>query len=140
MGSPVDARIGGHGPSCCAFTVKNIEKRPAKNISSLDSQTMVPTLTMLGLFSECTRWLMEGPARLDEVTVSSMTKGVDVSGTGADECRARVLIPIPMIAHIVVAREEDNTRRQMLCRLTPGVIVRTTIIPVTRLAPGDHRQ
>ena len=45
-----------------AFTVKNMAKRPAKNISSLDSQMMVPTLTMFGRFSECTRWLMEGAA------------------------------------------------------------------------------
>ena len=28
--------------------------RPAKNISSLESQTMVPTLTMLGRVRECT--------------------------------------------------------------------------------------
>ncbi|BDH58101.1 hypothetical protein MTP03_30400 [Tsukamurella sp. PLM1] len=33
-------------------------KSPAKNMSSLDSQTMVPTLTMLGRLSECTRWVM----------------------------------------------------------------------------------
>jgi hypothetical protein len=55
IGSPVDLRIGGHGPVLCAFTVKNIANRPAKNISSLDSHTIVPTLTMLGRFSECTR-------------------------------------------------------------------------------------
>src|SRR5690242_1297047 len=53
---------GGHSPGVCAFTVKNMAKRPAKNISSLDSQTMVPTLTMFGRFSECTRWLMLGAA------------------------------------------------------------------------------
>jgi hypothetical protein len=29
--------------------------RPAKNMSSLDSHTMVPTLTMFGRFSEWTR-------------------------------------------------------------------------------------
>jgi len=46
--------------------VKNMAKSPAKNISSLDSHTMVPTLTMLGRFSECTRWLIEGAARPDE--------------------------------------------------------------------------
>ena len=81
----MDARIGGHGPSCCAFTVKNIANRPAKNISSLDSQTIVPTLTMLGRFSECTRWLIEGAARLDEgVTLSIMTNGLGRAGTGAD--------------------------------------------------------
>jgi hypothetical protein len=39
---------------------------------------------MLGRFSECTRWLIEGPAKLDEVTMSIMTKGVGVGWTGAD--------------------------------------------------------
>jgi hypothetical protein len=37
-------------------------KSPAKNMSSLDSQTIVPTLTMFGRFSECTRWPVEGAA------------------------------------------------------------------------------
>lgn len=36
------------GP-CTARVVKYIAKRAAKNISSLDSQTMVPTATRLGL-------------------------------------------------------------------------------------------
>jgi hypothetical protein len=34
--------------------------RPAKNISSLDSQTMVPMLTRFGRFSEWIRALMAG--------------------------------------------------------------------------------
>ncbi|GAB3876327.1 hypothetical protein GCM10029964_022830 [Kibdelosporangium lantanae] len=46
----------------CAFTVKNMANSPAKNISSLDSHTIVPTLTMFGRFSECTRELIEGDA------------------------------------------------------------------------------
>src|SRR5581483_7061398 len=87
MGSPVTTLIGGHGPSCWAFTVKNIAKRPAKNINSLDNHTMVPTLTMFGRLSECTRWLMEGPARLDEVTLSIMTKGADAGWTGGNRHR-----------------------------------------------------
>src|SRR5437764_2560156 len=62
MGSPVTTLSGGHGPSCWAFTVKNMANRPAKNISSLESHTMVPTLTMLGRFSECTRWPIVGAA------------------------------------------------------------------------------
>jgi hypothetical protein len=32
--------------------VKYIAKRPAKNISSLESHTIVPTLTMFGRFRE----------------------------------------------------------------------------------------
>src|SRR6516164_11188871 len=55
-------------------TVKYIANRPAKNISSLESQTMVPTLTMFGRFSECTRDVIavpEVPTAL--VTSASMT-------------------------------------------------------------------
>jgi hypothetical protein len=37
---------------------------------------------MLGRLSECTRWLMEGPATLDEVTLSIMTKAVNTGWTG----------------------------------------------------------
>jgi len=42
---------------------------------------------MLGRFSECTRWLMEGPARLDEVTVSIMTKAANAAWTGGGRDR-----------------------------------------------------
>src|ERR1700710_2085341 len=41
-------------PGCTARIVKYMANRPAKNMSSLDSQTIVPTLTMLGRVSECT--------------------------------------------------------------------------------------
>jgi hypothetical protein len=61
---------GGHAPSLCARTVKNMANSPAKNISSLDSHTIVPTLTMFGRFSECTRWLIAGDAALAAVTNS----------------------------------------------------------------------
>ena len=44
-----------------ARAVKYIANSPAKNISSLESHTMVPTLTMFGLFSECTRDVMAVP-------------------------------------------------------------------------------
>ncbi len=43
----------GQSSGCAARTVKYMANRPAKNISSLDSQMMVPTLTMLGRVSEC---------------------------------------------------------------------------------------
>ena len=43
----------GQSSGCAARTVKYIANRPAKNISSLDSQTIVPTLTMFGRVSEC---------------------------------------------------------------------------------------
>ena len=53
MALPSGRRIG---QSCgwAERTVKYIANRPAKNISSLESQTMVPTLTMFGRVSECT--------------------------------------------------------------------------------------
>ncbi|GAB3351289.1 hypothetical protein GCM10027300_16010 [Modestobacter lapidis] len=38
-----------------ARAVKYMAKSPAKNISSLASQTIVPTLTMFGRVRECTR-------------------------------------------------------------------------------------
>jgi hypothetical protein len=41
--------------------VKYIANNPAKNINSLESHTMVPTLTMFGRFSECTREVMAVP-------------------------------------------------------------------------------
>ncbi|GAA2070262.1 hypothetical protein GCM10009722_38420 [Williamsia deligens] len=52
---------GGQLPPEFARATKYIAKRPAKNISSLDNHTMVPTLTMFGLFSECTRDVMAVP-------------------------------------------------------------------------------
>ncbi|SKY90884.1 Uncharacterised protein [Mycobacteroides abscessus subsp. abscessus] len=48
------------GPALARAT-KYIAKSPAKNISSLDSHTIVPTLTMLGRLSECTREVMAVP-------------------------------------------------------------------------------
>src|SRR5882757_9274372 len=50
---PSGSRIG-QSCACTERTVKYIANSPAKNISSLESQTMVPTLTMLGRVSEWT--------------------------------------------------------------------------------------
>lgn len=52
---------GGHSPPAWERAVKYIANNPAKNMSSLDSHTMVPTLTMLGRFSECTRDVIAVP-------------------------------------------------------------------------------
>jgi hypothetical protein len=49
--------------------VKYIANRPAKNMSSLDSHTMVPTLTMFGRVSECT--LLESKRGVVAVEVTS---------------------------------------------------------------------
>ena len=53
MSAPSGSVIG-QSPGCTERTVKYIANRPAKNMSSLESQTMVPTLTMFGRVSECT--------------------------------------------------------------------------------------
>src|SRR5438270_6354769 len=45
----------GHPVVDRARAVKYMANRPAKNISSLASHTMVPTLTMFGRVRECTR-------------------------------------------------------------------------------------
>src|SRR5690349_11469015 len=63
---------GGHSPPAWARAVKYIANSPAKNISSLESHTMVPTLTMLGRFSECTRDVIAVP----EVPTALVTKQV----------------------------------------------------------------
>ncbi len=52
---------GGQLPPAWERAVKYIANSPAKNISSLESHTMVPTLTMLGRFSECTRDVIAVP-------------------------------------------------------------------------------
>src|SRR3954452_16963023 len=46
---------GGHPWGARARAVKYMANRPAKNISSLDSQMIVPTLTIFGRVRECTR-------------------------------------------------------------------------------------
>ncbi len=43
---------GGHAPGVTDLIVKYMANRAAKNISSLESQTMVPTDTMFGLVRE----------------------------------------------------------------------------------------
>src|SRR3954464_8830931 len=53
MCAPSGSTIG-QLPGCTDRTVKYIANRPAKNISSLESHTIVPTLTTFGRVSECT--------------------------------------------------------------------------------------
>jgi hypothetical protein len=53
MSAPSGSVIG-QSPECTDRTVKYIANKPAKNMSSLESQTMVPTLTMFGRVSEWT--------------------------------------------------------------------------------------
>jgi hypothetical protein len=58
--------------------VKYMANRPAKNISSLDSQMMVPTLTMLGRVSE---WALL-PSYVAVVTAASFHAAGDLTWRG----------------------------------------------------------
>jgi hypothetical protein len=60
----------GQSPAWTERTVKYIAKSPAKNMSSLESQTMVPTLTMFGRVSECTLLDSKLGAEAVEVTLA----------------------------------------------------------------------
>src|SRR3954466_13054367 len=88
---------GGHPWRARARAVKYMANRPAKNISSLESQMIVPTLTMFGLVRECTR----------EVSKVLLATGAVVTGVimasarvchdrGCDGRGAEVIIPSPM--------------------------------------------
>src|SRR6185437_12202277 len=61
------SRIG-QSPACTARIVKYMANRPAKNMSSLESQTMVPTLTMLGRVRECTLLVSKGAVAVEVTT------------------------------------------------------------------------
>ena len=65
---PSVGSVIGQSPGCTARIVKYMANRPAKNISSLESQTMVPTLTMFGRVSECTLLDSKRGAAAVEVT------------------------------------------------------------------------
>src|SRR3954468_607485 len=52
--SPLWGTCIGQWSGCTDRTVKYMANRPAKNISSLESHTIVPTLTTFGRVSECT--------------------------------------------------------------------------------------
>src|SRR3954462_3749079 len=62
---------GGHPSVARARAVKYMANSPAKNISSLESQTIVPTLTMFGRVRECTR----------EVSKALLATGAVVTGS-----------------------------------------------------------
>src|SRR3954454_24205938 len=80
--------VGGCGQPTVdrARAVKYMANRPAKNISSLESQMIVPTLTMFGRVRECTR----------EVSKVPLATGADV--TGLSWHRHRVLTTAGAVA------------------------------------------
>jgi hypothetical protein len=77
--------------------VKYIANRPAKNISSLESQMIVPTLTMFGRVRECTREVSKALL----ATGAVVTRVIMASGGGSYDrgCGGRggkVISSIPM--------------------------------------------
>ncbi len=68
--SPPSGRVIGQSLACTDRIVKYIANSPAKNINSLDNHTIVPTLTMFGRVSECTRLESKLDAALVEVTTA----------------------------------------------------------------------
>jgi CheY-like chemotaxis protein len=88
--------------------VKYIANRPAKNISSLLSHTIVPTLTMFGRVSEWTRLDSNRAAVADEVTFALCPSCAGVLGTGSRCFRAVIhgrpgqpsgLVTMPAMTH-----------------------------------------
>src|SRR3954447_7017894 len=62
---------GGHPLVARARAVKYMANSPAKNISSLESQMIVPTLTMFGRVRECTREVSKVPLATGAVVTGS---------------------------------------------------------------------
>src|SRR3954453_6526891 len=65
-----------------ARAVKYMANRPAKNISSLESQMIVPTLTMFGRVKECTRDV----SKVLLATGAVVTRVIMASAGGRDDC------------------------------------------------------
>ena len=93
-----------HSSGTAARTVKYMANRPAKNMSSLASQTIVPTVTGLGRLT-----VTRGTGR--EAAVA-----VDTRAIMADECRAWVVRP--------TLRSRDMSHRHFLVTCGRGRVVR----------------
>src|SRR6266480_1830881 len=73
----------GQWSECTERIVKYMANRPAKNMSSLDSQMIVPTLTRFGRVSECTRLHSKRGALAVDVTIALCRDGLVVVRRGA---------------------------------------------------------
>src|SRR3712207_1361943 len=81
---------GGQPSVARARAVKYMANRPAKNISSLESQMIVPTLTMFGRVRECTREVSKVLLATGAVvTASSWHRGGAVTTAGATGVAAK---------------------------------------------------
>src|SRR6266516_4662394 len=73
----------GQSAECTERIVKYMANRPAKNMSSLDSQMIVPTLTRFGRVSECTRLDSKRGGLAVDVTIALCRDGLVVVRRGA---------------------------------------------------------
>src|SRR5438067_13904700 len=81
MASPSGSVIG-QSPGWTDRTVKYMANSPAKNMSSLDSHTIVPTLTMFGRVREWIRLESKPGAVAVEVTTALWPAGTWVQRPG----------------------------------------------------------
>src|SRR4051794_25095553 len=89
-GTSSSVGAGGQPLVARAREVKYMANRPAKNISSLASQTIVPTLTMFGRVRECTREVSKVLLATGAVVTGSSWHRDSVPTTwGGRACRAR---------------------------------------------------
>jgi hypothetical protein len=84
----------GHPTVDLARAVKYMAKSPAKNISSLESQMIVPTLTMFGLVRECTLEVSKVPLATGAVvTMVIMASGQGRHDLGSSVATSTVIFP-----------------------------------------------
>jgi hypothetical protein len=112
-------RVIGQSFACTDRIEKYIANSPAKNINSLDSHTMVPTLTMLGRVSECTRLESKLDAVLVEVTMA-LCPAREGSAQRGHSCRAPVATTSEPRAG---AGQPADTMRRMSAPAADTVIV-----------------
>src|SRR3954468_1698458 len=81
--------------------------RPAKNINSLDSQTITPTLTMLGRLSV---WIRELMAGAPDRPVAVVTTRLWTAGGPAVRAGLRKSAPISVPVHICAGHSAKDLR------------------------------
>src|SRR5690242_15610383 len=102
-------RVIGQLGSCTDRIVKYIANSPAKNMSSLDNQTIVPTLTMLGRVRECTLLASNRPVAAVDVTFALCPPGGCGLRTGSRRFQA-----------VICGRGAGSRRRYDACHDASG--------------------
>src|SRR6266545_2171064 len=108
----------GQCSECTERIVKYMANRPAKNMSSLDSQMIVPTLTRFGRVSECTRLDSKRGGLAVDVTIALCRDGLVVVRRGAPRvATGRWLAETSPIrcAHDCDARRPPPLRSSLRC-------------------------